>query len=52
MTDRVSKMLEEIRANESASKRLDQLFDLKLEGFADKYTVEELIEAVYDKFCK
>lgn len=52
MNDRINAMLDAIRANEAASKRLDQLFELKLNGFDDKYTVEELIEAVFDKFCR
>lgn len=52
MNDRINVMLEAIRANEAASKRLDQLFELKLNGFDDKYTVDQLIESVFDKFCR
>lgn len=45
-------MLKEISANGEASKKLDKLFDLKLNGFPTPYTVDEIIESVYNKYCK
>ena len=45
-------MTRAIASNEAASKKLDKLYDLKLNGFLDKYTVAEIIAMVYDKYCK
>ena len=50
--ERTDEMLNAISANEKASKKLDQLFELKMNGYEDKYSVEEIIEAVFNKFCK
>ena len=51
-TQRTDEMLKAISANEEARKKLDQVFDKKLNGWFDKYSTEDLIEAVFDKYCK
>lgn len=50
--ERKNQMLEAISANEEADRKLNQLFDEKLNGWCDKWSVDELIEAVFNKFCK
>ena len=47
-----NEMLNAISANENASKKLDQLLDLKLAGYSDQWSVEEIVEAVFNRFCK
>lgn len=49
---KTDEMLKAIAANEEAHKKLDHLYDLKINGFPTPYTVDEIIEMVYDKYCK
>ena len=50
--ERLNEMHEKISSNEKASKRLDELLEAKLGGWLDGWTVAEIIESVFNKFCK
>lgn len=51
-SERINEMLDAISANEEASKKFDQLLEMKLNGFSDKWSVDDITEAVFNKFCK